>query len=185
MWEYLFSYGTIGWVGGTAGLTGVILLLILLIMFTCSLPIVRRKGKFEIFYWSHKLFVIWYIVLILHGPHFWKWFIGPAVIYITERILRSKILKIIQYGRTYIEEVNLLPSKVSTKQSSMHHLYSRTCSFQLNTVCSILAVGIQAHDFTLLLYYLIGCSSLHYETKELHLSTRRLCLYSDTQYHTL
>ena len=114
MWEYLFSYGTIGWVGGTAGLTGVILLLILFVMFICSLPIVRRKGKFEIFYWSHNLFVIWYIVLILHGPHFWKWFIGPAVIYITERILRSKILKIIQYGRTYIEEVNLLPSKVST-----------------------------------------------------------------------
>ena len=114
MWEYLFSYGTIGWVGGTAGLTGVILLLILFVMFICSLPIVRRKGKFEVFYWSHNLFVIWYIALILHGPHFWKWFIGPAVIYITERILRSKILKFIQYGRTYIEEVNLLPSKVST-----------------------------------------------------------------------
>ena len=114
MWEYLFSVGTIGWIGGTAGLTGILLLLILFIMFICSLPIVRRKGKFEVFYWTHNLFVFWYIILILHSPHFWKWFIGPAVIYITERILRSKIVKFIHYGRTYIEEVNLLPSKVST-----------------------------------------------------------------------
>ena len=60
MWEYLFSVGTISWVGGTAGLTGILLLLILFIMFTCSLPIIRRKGKFEVFYWSHNLFVIWY-----------------------------------------------------------------------------------------------------------------------------
>ena len=112
MVQYLFGVGTIGWVYGTAGLTGFILLLILLIMFICSLPVVRRKGKFEVFYWSHCLYVLWYIVLILHGPHFWKWFIGPAIIFIIEKIFRSKLFQIIHYGRTYIEEVNLLPSKV-------------------------------------------------------------------------
>ena len=112
MIQYLFGVGTIGWVYGTAGLTGFLLLIILIIMCVCSLPVVRRKGKFEIFYWSHCLYIIWYIVLILHGPHFWKWFTGPAIVFIIEKIFRSKLFQIFHYGRTYIEEVNLLPSKV-------------------------------------------------------------------------
>lgn len=114
MWMYLFGVGSdLGWVFGTAGLTGLILLIILIIMIICSLPVIRRKGKFEVFYWTHNLFIVWYIVLILHGPHFWKWFIGPALFYIFERILRSKIIKLVRYGRTYIQEGILLPSKVS------------------------------------------------------------------------
>ncbi|XP_019856436.1 PREDICTED: NADPH oxidase 5-like [Amphimedon queenslandica] len=113
MVQYLFGVGTIGWVYGSAGLTGLLLLIILIIMFICSLPVVRRKGKFEVFYWSHCLYIIWYIVLILHGPHFWKWFVGPAIVFIIEKIFRSKLFHIIHYGRTFIEEVNLLPSKVT------------------------------------------------------------------------
>lgn len=64
------------------------------------------------FYWTHQLFVVWYIFLILHAPHFWKWFLVPAILYIIERILRSKWVKIARFGRTYIQEGILLPSKV-------------------------------------------------------------------------
>lgn len=116
MWMYLFGAGPVGtnlgWVAGAAGLTGFILLIILFVIVICSLPIVRRKGKFQVFHWTHLLFVVWYIVLILHGPNFWKWFIGPALIYIAERIFRSKLTKIYKYGRIYITEANILPSKV-------------------------------------------------------------------------
>lgn len=113
MWYCLLGVDTgMGWVGGSAGLTGLLLMILLLIMVVCSLPIVRRKGAFEVFYWSHNLFVLWYIILIFHAPHFWKWFLGPALIYIGERIFRSKIMKFIQYGRTYIHSANVLPSKV-------------------------------------------------------------------------
>ena len=119
-WEFLFSVHTpLGWVGGAAGLTGWILTIILLIIFFCALPCVRRNGYFEVFYWTHNLFVIWYILLILHGPVFWYWFIGPAFIYIIERILRSRFFKLARYGRTYIEEGIILPSKV--KDSKHFH----------------------------------------------------------------
>ncbi len=112
--EFLFWVNTpFGLVGGAAGLTGWILTIILTIIFLCALPCVRRKGLFEVFYWTHNLFVIWYIALILHGPVFWCWFIGPAVIYIIERILRSKFFKLARYGRTYVEEGIILPSNVS------------------------------------------------------------------------
>ena len=114
MWEYLIGVNTdIGWVGGAAGLTGFILLLILMIMVICSLPCIRRRGYFEVFYWSHNLFFLWYIVLILHGPNFWAWFLVPGFIYIVERILRSRFIKLARYGRTYVQKGILLPSKVS------------------------------------------------------------------------
>ena len=115
MWMYLFGVGTdLGWVGGMAGLTGFLLLIIIAIMVICALPFIRRSGHFQVFYWTHNLYVAWYIILILHGPNFWKWFAIPAIIYIGEFVLRLKIIKLVRYGKTYIEEGILLPSKVRT-----------------------------------------------------------------------
>ena len=115
MWQYLFSVNTtLGWVGGAAGLTGNFLIVVVTIMVICSLPCVRRKGYFEVFYWTHNMFFPWYIVLILHGEHVWKWLIVPALLYLIERILRSKLIKLARYGRTYIQKGYLLPSKVRT-----------------------------------------------------------------------
>ncbi|TMW41180.1 hypothetical protein DOY81_013740 [Sarcophaga bullata] len=47
--------GLFGLVPGCANPTGVALFIILLIMFICSQPFVRRKGSFEVFYWTHLL----------------------------------------------------------------------------------------------------------------------------------
>lgn len=51
-------------------------------------------------------------MLIIHAPNFWKWFIGPAVLYFAERILRLRIVNRARYGKTIIEEGITLPSKV-------------------------------------------------------------------------
>lgn len=129
MWFCLIGVDTgLGWVGGSAGLTGFLLTIILIIMVVCSLPIVRRKGAFEIFFFSHNLFVLFYIILILHAPDFWKWFIVPALIYIAERIYRSKLFKFIRYGRTYIHAANVLPSKVL-------YIYINILSVKLCFIC--------------------------------------------------
>ena len=113
MWNYLFGVGTdIGWVGGMAGLTGWFLVIIITIMVVCALPVIRRNGHFQVFYWTHNLYVVWYIILILHASNYWKWFVIPALIYAGEYILRLKITKLVRYGKTYIEEGILLPSKV-------------------------------------------------------------------------
>jgi predicted ferric reductase len=114
IWQYFFFIGTdFGWVCGSAGLTGVLLLFILIVMVLCSLPCVRRRGHFEVFYWTHMLFYFWYILLILHGADFWKWFVVPGLLYIVERVLRSKIFKYCQHGQMYIKEGFLLPSRVT------------------------------------------------------------------------
>ncbi|XP_039306624.1 NADPH oxidase 5 isoform X2 [Solenopsis invicta] len=114
MFEWLLTSrpGQFGLVAGSAYPTGVVLLIILVIMIVCSMPFVRRGGSFEIFYWSHLLYIPFWILMIFHGPNYWKWFVGPGVIYLVERIRRLVWLRS-QQGKTYISSGLLLPSKVT------------------------------------------------------------------------
>lgn len=114
IWEVLFTVKAgVGYVAGSAFITGWLLDIVLIIIVICSLPFVRRGGHFQVFYWSHLLYVPFWILVILHGPHFWKWFIGPGAIFIIEKISRSKAFRLARHGETFIKEVNLLPSRVT------------------------------------------------------------------------
>jgi hypothetical protein len=56
VWEYLFTTKSgEGWVHGTAGITGVLLFVIFGIMACMSLPVVRRKGYFEVQAFCYKI----------------------------------------------------------------------------------------------------------------------------------
>jgi predicted ferric reductase len=55
-------------------------------MVICSLKFVRRGGHFEVFYLTHLLYIVFYILLILHARNFWYWLIGPAFIFVLEKI---------------------------------------------------------------------------------------------------
>lgn len=101
-----------GLIPGIANPTGIALFFILLIMFICSQPFVRRGGSFEIFYWTHLLYIPFWFCVLLHGPNFWKWFIIPGFIYLIERIKRLIWMKS-RHGQTYISSGLLLPSKVT------------------------------------------------------------------------
>ncbi|KAH8309544.1 hypothetical protein KR059_011653 [Drosophila kikkawai] len=103
--------GLFGLIPGCANPTGVALLAILMVMFVCSQPFVRRKGSFEVFYWTHLLYVPFWVLCLFHGPNFWKWFLLPGLVYIVERALRFIWMKG-EHGKTYISSGLLLPSKV-------------------------------------------------------------------------
>jgi hypothetical protein len=66
----------------------------------------------QVFYWTHVLYLPFWVLLILHGPMFYYFFALPGVIFIIEKIYSLKIVKIARHGHIYIQEVNLLPSKV-------------------------------------------------------------------------
>ncbi|XP_015925086.1 NADPH oxidase 5 isoform X2 [Parasteatoda tepidariorum] len=102
----------IGWIGGAACITGWILILILIIMFISSMPFVRRNGKFEVFYYLHQLSFVFWMCLILHAPHFWKWFLAPALLFLVEIVTRiSRHLSSNKVA--YVQHGILLPSKVT------------------------------------------------------------------------
>ncbi|XP_076766799.1 NADPH oxidase [Xylocopa sonorina] len=111
-WVLTDRPGLFGLVKGYANPTGVVLVILLAIIMLCSMPCVRRGGCFEIFYWSHLLYVPFWILMILHGPNFWKWFIGPGTMYLLERIRRTALSRS-ELGKTYISSGLLLPSRVT------------------------------------------------------------------------
>lgn len=76
----------------------------------------------QVFYWTHMLYIPFWILLILHGPIFWMFFIAPGVIFVFEKIFRSKLMKRARYGNTHITEVNLLPSGVSYIKTEVNFL---------------------------------------------------------------
>lgn len=67
---------------------------------------------FQIFYWTHLLYVPFFLLLILHCPNFWKWFIIPGLLYLCERLYRFSLMRS-EHGKTYISSGLLLPSKVT------------------------------------------------------------------------
>lgn len=90
IFEWLFTTrpGLFGLCAGCANPTGIALFFVLFIMFLCSQPFVRRGGSFEIFYWTHLLYVPFWMLLLFHGPNFWKWFFIPFIIFMVERALK-------------------------------------------------------------------------------------------------
>nr|CAD7198632.1 unnamed protein product [Timema douglasi] len=111
-WIMTSKPGKYGMVGGAANPTGVSLIVILMVMFICSQSFVRRGGSFEIFYWTHLLYIPFWVLVIFHAPNFWKWFVVPGVIYVVERLLRLAWMRS-ERGKTYISSGLLLPSRVT------------------------------------------------------------------------
>ncbi|XP_075526678.1 NADPH oxidase [Dermacentor variabilis] len=109
---YLFTtHHDIGWVGGTASLTGWVLLVVLTVMVVCSLPCLRRSGRFEVFYFTHLLYTVFWFVLVLHAPNFWKWFLVPGLLLAMEMLARACRF-FSSYGMTTVLKGVILPSKV-------------------------------------------------------------------------
>jgi len=98
-------------VGGLANPTGVALLIILVIIVAFSHRVVRKSGYFEIFYWTHLLSLPFWVLLVLHGPRFWKWLLIPGSAFLVEMFLRcTQVCS--KRGRTSVIKATTLPSQV-------------------------------------------------------------------------
>jgi hypothetical protein len=54
----------------------------------------------------------WLIIMLVHGPRFWKWLLIPGSLYVIEKILRYRKSRSNKHGETFIMEAILLPSQV-------------------------------------------------------------------------
>lgn len=72
-----------------AGLTGLLLSAVFIVMWACALDVVRRRGHFELFYFTHFLIVAWFALALMHGTVFWQWTCVPIAGYAIERIIRT------------------------------------------------------------------------------------------------
>ena len=111
-WMLSFHPGLFGLYGGIANPAGIGLFLVMITIFVCSLPFVRRTGHFELFIFTHHLYLVYFILLILHAPEFWKFSLPILIIFGVEKIYRL-IQMFMGSGRTSILEGTVLPSKVT------------------------------------------------------------------------
>jgi len=95
---HLFNYGLVKELvdedfGSQIFITGVLLIILTHVIFCTSFEIVRMN-KFEFFWYTHHLFIFYFVFNLFHGrnfwgPNFWKYFLIPGSAYIAERLLRE------------------------------------------------------------------------------------------------
>jgi predicted ferric reductase/Ca2+-binding EF-hand superfamily protein len=69
------------------GLSGTILVAVFVTMWVFSLRALRSRS-FELFYFTHMLYVAWFVLAIVHAPHFAFWAGVPILGLLVEQILR-------------------------------------------------------------------------------------------------
>jgi predicted ferric reductase/Ca2+-binding EF-hand superfamily protein len=76
---------------GTArGGTGAALVGIFVVIWLCSLGFIRRSKRFELFYFTHLLYVAWLALVVAHGPRILL-FSGFAIVaFVVEHLLRLR-----------------------------------------------------------------------------------------------
>lgn len=70
------------------GLTGIALVAIVAVMWVFALSVVRRSRHFELFYFSHLLYLAWFPLAVLHAPSFLFWAGVPVLGFAVEQLLR-------------------------------------------------------------------------------------------------
>ncbi|XP_070279616.1 dual oxidase 2 [Myotis yumanensis] len=145
------------------GMTGVLLLLVLAIMYVFASHHFRRRS-FRGFWLTHHLYVLLYILIIIHGsvglvqlPRFHIYFLVPALIYGADKLVSLSRKKV----EISVVKAELLPSGVT------HLQFQRPPSFEYKSGqwvrIACLALGTnEYHPFTL-------TSAPHEDTLSLHI----------------
>jgi len=141
------------------GLTGQFIVVSLFLMITSAMASVRRKF-FELFWYTHHLFIVFFGLLLVHGafcfikanpgvnptcsgPSFWKWWLASALAYLIERILRE----VRGRRKTNISKVVQHPSKVVEVQIKKSSFAAKSGQY-IFICCPEIAV-YEWHPFTL------------------------------------
>ena len=72
------------------GMTGLALLAVFAVMWFCALSFVRRTKRFELFYFTHLLYVVWLVLAIVHAPTFLFWAGVPLLGFGFEQLVRLR-----------------------------------------------------------------------------------------------
>ncbi|NXY16100.1 DUOX2 oxidase, partial [Atrichornis clamosus] len=160
------------------GMTGVLLLVVLAVMYVFATHHFRRVS-FQGFWVTHHLYVLLYILVIIHGsyaliqqPRFYLYFIIPALIYSADKLLSLSRKKV----EISVVKAELLPSGVTHLQFQRPQDFDYKSGQWVRIACVALGTT-EYHPFTL-------TSAPHDDTLSLHIravgpwTTRLRELYS-------
>ncbi|NXT47307.1 DUOX2 oxidase, partial [Pluvianellus socialis] len=160
------------------GMTGVLLLVILAVMYVFATHHFRRVS-FQAFWITHHLYVLLYVLVIIHGsyaliqqPRFHIYFIIPALIYSADKLLSLSRKKV----EISVVKAELLPSGVTHLRFQRPQDFDYKSGQWVRIACVALGTT-EYHPFTL-------TSAPHEDTLSLHIravgpwTTRLRELYS-------
>ncbi|XP_068882317.1 dual oxidase 2 [Aphelocoma coerulescens] len=160
------------------GMTGVLLLMVLAVMYVFATHHFRRVS-FQGFWITHHLYVLLYILVIIHGsyaliqqPRFYIYFIIPALIYSADKLYSLSRKKV----EISVVKAELLPSGVTHLQFQRPQDFDYKSGQWVRIACVALGTT-EYHPFTL-------TSAPHDDTLSLHIravgpwTTRLRELYS-------
>ncbi|NXF10271.1 DUOX2 oxidase, partial [Smithornis capensis] len=160
------------------GMTGVLLLVVLAVMYVFATHHFRRVS-FQGFWITHHLYVLLYVLVIIHGsyaliqqPRFYIYFIIPALIYSADKLLSLSRKKV----EISVVKAELLPSGVTHLQFQRPQDFDYKSGQWVRIACVALGTT-EYHPFTL-------TSAPHEDTLSLHIravgpwTTRLRELYS-------
>ena len=68
----------------------------------------------QVFYWTHFLYLLFWLLVILHAPNFWKWFIGPFCLFVIEKCIRQGTF-LYSWTRTFARQCELCSAILKLK----------------------------------------------------------------------
>jgi len=88
----------------TSYFSGSVVMVSMFIIYSAA-PEAIRHAKFEIFFGAHHFFIVFFLVLFIHGPIYWYFGAFPVLLYCIEKFLQSR------RGNTpyYITKVEWIP----------------------------------------------------------------------------
>ncbi|XP_058854807.1 dual oxidase 1-like isoform X2 [Acipenser ruthenus] len=132
------------------GFTGVILLLVLAIMYVFASHYFRRIS-FRGFWITHHLYVLMYILIIIHGsfaliqqPRFYVYFLVPAILYLLDKLVSLSRKKI----EIAVVKAELLPSGVTHLEFKRPQDFEYKSGQWVRIACLVLGTD-EYHPFTL------------------------------------
>ena len=111
-WLFTTESGLFGTIDGVAYPSGVMLSFLLMVILVGAIPAIRRRGYFEIFYWSHLNYIFFMLICIFHAPSTWLWLVVPLILFILSKCLVFARL-FFGYRISEAVECNALQSKVT------------------------------------------------------------------------
>lgn len=160
------------------GMTGVLLLIVLAIMHVFAFHHFRRSS-FRAFWVTHHLYVVLYVLVIIHGssgivqtPRFFIYFIAPALLYLGDKLYSLRLKKV----EIAVVRAELLPSGVTMLVFKKPHDFDYKSGQWVRIACLSLGTN-EYHPFTL-------TSAPHEDNLSLHIravgpwTTRLRELYS-------
>lgn len=130
--------------GPAAWVTGFLCLFAMVMIYTGAQNRVKRSS-YEIFWYSHHFFVLFFFALLAHGPDFWAWCLVPVLMYVVDRVYRL----FVGNQPFYLRRVLYIPPvmQLSFFPSSGNSFTFREGQY-LYLLCSHLSVG-EWHPFTI------------------------------------